>query len=245
MVKLLLTADWHIDAVTAGVPRVDEIDGFVEKLVEVIEKEKIDFFFHLGDFFNPGKMLCSYYTAKMIEIITEISHTDVERIVLIAGNHDVIENSRGATTLSPMVAAFPCHPKIHIFEQPGATLLHVREETIAVLALPYVARACNDPQNLANVLMSVKGSGSTPLVVVGHMTVPGATVGSETKDMARGRDLDMPDLSELKPALVAAGHYHRAQRVGEVVIPGSPFRFTFGERNDENKGYTIVEIEES
>jgi len=67
--------------------------------------------------------------------------------------------------------------------------------------------------------------------------------------MARGRDVDMPldHLAELDPVAVAAGHYHKAQTVKgpgglRIVIPGSPHRFTFGERHDADKGFVVLDL---
>lgn len=248
--KILLTADWHIDAMTAGIARVDELDPFLDELDEVITREQVSHLIHLGDFFNPGGMLCSFYTAKIIESVNRFLDNDwLETITLIAGNHDVIESSRGITTITPVAQAFPCEPRVRVFEQPTAFTLGYEDQRVRGIALPFVARAAYDENRLSGALEGAEKFGKLggwPLIVVGHMTVPGAVVGSETQDMPRGREFDLPtfEIRKLKPSLIANGHYHRAQVVegSDVVIPGSPFRFTFGEKDDKRKGYTIIEL---
>lgn len=253
--KILLTSDWHIDARTAGVPRYEELTIYIEELVRVVLREKVDFIFHLGDFFNPGGMLVPLYTAKIINIVRAFEHqlfgeSACEAMVLIAGNHDTIEDSRGPTVLSPLAAMYQFSDQVHVCERPQAFELVGRGAVrLGVLALPYVARAAYNAVNTASAFENAAKLPDIPLVVIGHQTVPGALLGSETRDMPRGRELELPTeaIAKLKPSLVANGHYHRAQTVSsyglEIVIPGSPQRLTFGERNDTRKGYTIVEIQ--
>jgi DNA repair exonuclease SbcCD nuclease subunit len=247
MTRILLTADWHIDAVTGGLPRVDEIDPFVEELKEAVIREKVSHLIHMGDFFDPGGMLCSFYTEKVIMIVSDLLAVDrLDTITLLAGNHDVIESSRGTTTISPVAAAFSGEPRVQVFEQPSRFVLTTQpDQIIRGLALPYVARAAYREEAFPEAVKGLSELGDYPLIVVGHMTVPGAVLGSESSDMPRGREIDLPvfELSKLRPVFIANGHYHRAQVTeSNVVIPGSPFRFTFGERNDKKKGFTIVEI---
>jgi DNA repair exonuclease SbcCD nuclease subunit len=252
--KILLTSDWHLDARTAGVPRIDELDSYVDEIIRVAIQEKIDFIFHLGDFFNPGTKLVPFYTSKLIRFIQHLDYsTASDGVVLIAGNHDVIEDSRGYTVLSPLKIVFEaCYAPRVVEHTSFFVLTKCNHTSIGVLALPYTARSVDDSQYLKESLIRAKEfvnkKGTGPLIVVGHRTVPGATLGSETKDMSRGRDIDLPFdvFKELNPVLIANGHYHRAQIVSvgshRVVIPGSPYRLTFGERRDKFKGFMVVRI---
>ncbi len=249
--KILLTSDWHIDARTAGVPRINEFSDYIDDLIVAIVSNKVDYVFHLGDFFNPGSMLVPFYTSKVIEFVQKIldCYYEVSAIVLIAGNHDVIEDSRGPTVLSPLKAIYHHSDQVHVFEQPEAYELVGHGSTrLGLLALPYVARSAYNPDKATQAFSEAAKFSHVPLAVIGHQTVPGAIVGSETRDMPRGRDVDLPTdaIAQLNPSLVAMGHYHKAQIVSshglEIIIPGSPQRLTFGERNDKNKGFTIVDI---
>lgn len=261
--KLLLTSDWHLDAVTAGVRRLGEFDAYLEAVIETIEEESIDHVFVLGDYFDPGTMRAHELTALLLEIAGRLAERPVANVVFIAGNHDVVESSEGWTTLSPLVTALKwgfCageSARLHVMQLPGAIVLSNSADgdpSLVVLCLPYVSRAMQSKSGTGGYNVAYPMSDAAqlseklkvPLVVLGHLTVPGAVLGSESKEMARGRDVDLPRLAELNPALVANGHYHRCQIVKcggvDVVIPGSPMRFTFGERDDQQKGFTVVEI---
>jgi len=246
-VKFLVTSDWHLDAVTAGVPRIDEFEGYLAAMCRTVVDEGVAAVLFAGDAFDPGRMLGPLYTRTLIEAAHRLTMAARRKIsVWIAGNHDVIEDSRGVTTLSPLAA--------HSINGRGDLTICVTEKPAAfevgpvtVLCLPYMARAADtDPEAWRRAFARAEDR-TGPLVVLGHMTVPGALLGSESHEMARGRDLDLPvdALARLRPDVVINGHYHKAQVVRgrlDVLVPGSPHRFTFGERHDEAKGFAIVEV---
>lgn len=246
--KILISSDWHLDAVTAGVPRVAELEPYLDAIEEAIETQGIDAAILLGDFFDPGGMRAHELTTILIRAVYRLAGC-VNDIVVVAGNHDVVETSEGWTTLSPLRAAVSAAgdlvADVWVAEQPGFQLCgYGSKKLFGVLALPYVARAA-EKSGLVDeaILDAMRFDG--PLIVAGHMTVPGAILGSESKELARGRDLDFPDISELKPVYAFNGHYHRAQVVDgpvPIVIPGSPWRVTFGEADDADKGFLVVEI---
>jgi exonuclease SbcD len=252
--KILISSDWHLDAITAGVPRVSELDLYLEALEEVIESQEIDAAILGGDYFDPGGMRAHELTALLIEAVGRLARR-LSHLIVIAGNHDVVETSEGWTTLSPLreaIAAFGGMPgacNVKVAEKPGFHLLttpfHIPNR-VGVLALPYTARAVDAQRDLERAVQEASEFGGK-LVVMGHMTVPGASLGSESKEMARGRDLDLPvaTIAELRPRFVFNGHYHRAQVVPgpvPVIIPGSPWRVTFGEAGDVDKGFLVVEV---
>lgn len=247
-----------MDAVTAGRLRLPEFKDYVLKLRGAIQQEKPDLVSIKGDYFDPGGMNAHGLTVELMFAVEGIHRDTFDvggRDVWIPGNHDVIETSEGYTTISPVARAVRggfCHStrKDGIGPDIGPVICErpklIEFPTFYVLALPYVARAVGfDYQDGVDKLFESKRH-DLPVVVMGHLTVPGATLGSESKEMARGRDVDLPNLTKWKPRVVMNGHYHRAQRVKvngyEVIIPGSPMRFNFGEARDGNKGYTIIEF---
>lgn len=249
--KILLTSDWHLDAVTAGFARVDELRAYVRELGRVLEaahaSSPFDAVFFLGDAHDPGGMLASLFTSIVIDAARMFGDWTPEGSIWIAGNHDVIESSRLVTTLSPL-AAVSDRLGARVYELPGFTTIG----RLGVLALPYVSRVTSSTSAYIEALEAAYGAAEAhdgPVGVIGHLTVPGALMGSESREMARGRDVDFPAMrvAALSPVFVANGHYHDAQIVeyGElrVIIPGSPARLTFGERNDGEKGYTVIEVD--
>lgn len=264
--KMLLTSDWHLDAVTAGVPRRPEFENYLADLIAYVTDNDVDVIAVLGDYFDPGKMNGPELTARLLMYAQKLSTAGARRILWIAGNHDVVETSGGFTTISALSTAIAggfCSG--HATEWKGNTKIdrdHARHTvwevprvedfgSYAVLGLPYQARSAYQPALLDMALDEAKvmSAEGIPVIVLGHMTVPGAVVGSESHEMARGRDVDIPlaSLAEIKPVLVANGHYHKAQTVKgpggiHVVIPGSPARFTFGERHDTDKGFVVLDL---
>lgn len=254
--KVLVTTDWHLDAVTAGIERLAEFPGYLEALLRAATEEVVDLVLFLGDAFDPGAMTGPRHTSVLIDAALRLHAAARLGSVWVAGNHDVVETSEGYTTLSPLATCSRLVPGLHVAEVP-TTILWADPDRgkLAILALPYTARAVEMRQGFAGVWAAafeqaaqLSGDG-VPLVVAGHMTVPGAVLGSETREMSRGRDVDFPfdEVAELNPTLVLAGHYHKAQTVRgpggvEVLIPGSPHRFTFGEREDAEKGFLLLEV---
>ena len=245
--KVLATSDWHLDAVTAGVPRLREFGAYLSRVVAAVREEPIDLVLVLGDYFDPGRLNAHELTVRLMEAAAELA--ELAPTVMIAGNHDVVESSGGWTTLSPLVVAARCGlggGRLQAFERPEA----VEVAGVTVLALPYVARSVEMAQGYAGLRSRAfdrAAHAGGPLVVAGHLTVPGAIMGSETREMARGRDVDFPagEVAALKPALVLNGHYHRPQVVRgpvDVVVPGSPHRFTFGEGDADSRGFVVAEV---
>jgi DNA repair exonuclease SbcCD nuclease subunit len=245
-VKILLTSDWHLDAVTAGKPRLSEACEHIEELISVVEREEVDVVAFLGDAFDPGQMLGPVYGDVISRAAGRFARAARMGTIFIAGNHDVIETSEPRSTLSPLAGIQPWVDGLFVAERP---CVHDVGD-VRFLLLPYVSRAATkaspDDLEIALARCSVKARSGKNLVVLSHMTIPGAVMGSESKELSRGRDLDLPSLAELEPDLVANGHYHRHQvmRHGgvDVVIPGSPLRLTFGEAGDRLKGYVVAEV---
>ncbi len=93
--------------------------------------------------------------------------------------------------------------------------------------------------------MFVRANAHRPVeVVLGHLMVEGIGPGSETMDMARGRDVFLP-VEEIRKAwpeaVIVNGHYHEAREFNGVHFPGSLARLT---RSDiaHQPGYLTVEI---
>ena len=244
--KILITSDWHLDWVTAGKPRLEEMCAHIEGLIAVVESQAIDVVAFLGDAFDPGQMLGPVYGDVVSRAAGRFARGARMGTIFLAGNHDVIETSEPRSTLSPLAGIQPWVDGLVVFERPG---VHVIGD-VCFLLLPYVSRAASRGQNGEMVGASMRAvdrrRGKKKLVVLGHMTIPGAVMGSESRELARGRDLDLPSLGELEPDLVVNGHYHRHQVVRhggvDVVIPGSPLRLTFGEAADRRKGYLVAEV---
>lgn len=243
--RICLTSDWHIDAVTAGRRRIDELPAYLDAIAAAAP---FDVILHLGDTFDPGHRMGPRFAWEALHAAKRLRGM-CDHLVWIAGNHDVIETREVFTSISPLRAL----DDVKIAEVPTYHLLGGGDSAFGVLALPYTSRAYASTDAYHDDLGTAFGiaqnfRGKIPQCVIGHLSVPGAIMGSESREMARGRDIDFPaaDVARLKPAFVANGHYHQAQIVKakgvDIIIPGSPHRFTFGERDDDTKGFTVIEL---
>src|SRR5574341_974145 len=233
---LVLVSDVHIDAVTSGVQRFDEVARSISETVKAAAQLKA-FWCFLGDWCNPDSPRAFRSSAHAVAVAAELQRQGSKSIWL-AGNHDVVEDGKGTTTLSPLREAASVFTDVTVCERPS---LHVfEEERIAFWCLPYAARVGHyDADKFVRTY--ARSTDGYENVVLGHLTLQGIEPGSETKDMARGRDMDWPleAIRECLPdAKVFGGHYHRRQEFAGVQIVGSIARFRHDEEGHE-PGYLV------
>jgi exonuclease SbcD len=253
-VKLLITSDWHIDAKTGGVVRYPELCNFFTKLEDYIIDNRIDIMCNLGDYFDPGKLWDLQNSARLIEHAVRLNNSCELGSIWITGNHDVVNHTEGSTCLTPLESAkraygyhadsFNKVNQLHIVQTPD--VIRVEGCSLSFLCLPYPISARMDDYNKQVQDAFSQCDGKTT-VVLSHLNIEGAQIGSESQEMAKGIDISLPidRLKALNPLLIFNGHYHKPQTIKktdlEIHIPGSPLRFTFGEKDDE-KGFILVEI---
>jgi DNA repair exonuclease SbcCD nuclease subunit len=238
--KIAITADWHLDAVTLGVLRYKDLTDALSEMLEIIAQEKVQAFVFMGDLCNPDRgartlraMTTASKVAKSLERMSVPSYW-------IPGNHDVVDSNEIITTLSPL-SAFA-----EVFEKPEIV---VPSKYTKLMFLPYMSKMVQDQLALNRwveeecVLGSA--SGKKTLVMFSHSTsVEGAKDGTETSHMPRGKGQELP-LAVLKRhgVMVFNGHYHTGQTTDSGVhIPGALGRFDFGEQANA-PGFMIVEVE--
>ncbi len=104
--KLLITGDLHLDAVTAGNPRLHEVREAFGQVIARVRKERIDAVLFLGDLCNPdrGSRSLRAVTAGIEMFRTLVQQTGCA-VVMVAGNHDVVQDGSGLTSLSPIRVA--------------------------------------------------------------------------------------------------------------------------------------------
>ena len=246
--KLLITSDWHADARTLGLPRFDDIDQAARATVQAAIDNRVDAYCFLGDLCDPDAGSSVFRSVELaMSVALTLSQKGIPSI-WIAGNHCVIEDGSGDTVLSPLRPLAKEDPTIKLFERPGTIAIETESEHVTLVALPLTATS--HPYEPAEFVKSiVMGEANGPVIVLGHLTVPGVQPGEETTDMPRGREITFPrehfPASE-KHVHLFNGHYHRQQThelpgFRPVHIPGAPARFTFGDEQHV-PGYLIVEV---
>lgn len=245
--KILTTSDWHLDASTAGFARFSDLCAAVDQTVETAIKERVDLYLFLGDLCDPDGNRAPRCVAKAIQAAQLLRNKMITSRWLV-GNHDVIEDGSGTSTLSPLAAASTAvghsdgSPSwVAVVDRPAIEQI----DGVTFLWLPFVPR-CAGYEAAEEVKTAVlqDEAAERGVVVAGHLSIVGQTPGSESQELARGRDLWLPTgaIRERWPrALVLNGHYHRAQKDPRgVLIPGALARLTFGEE-DHEPGFFIVD----
>lgn len=230
--KFLFTSDWHLDHVTDGHLRFDEVSNAIDHSLRVATEEQVDVYCFAGDLTDPDGFASYRAQAKAQSVATELDNRG-KKSIWIAGNHDVVEDGFGTTVLSSLAASGRCK----VFERPD--YLELTKET-SLIVLPFTPRShAYEPamfiRQLGAKLPAAKRT-SRGILVVGHLGLNGITPGSETNEMPRGREVTWPldELTKWFPnATLVGGHYHKAQEYKGVNIIGSLARLTHGESSHE------------
>lgn len=264
MIRILCTSDWHLDTVTAGLVRFDDLCCAVGETITAAVEQKCDLYLFLGDLCDPDAARAGRCVSVAIRAARQLWFEHGIPSRWLVGNHDVIDDGNGGSTLEPLSAAseiaFACRrsmpdglPSLEpfvVYSRPTAELLalpthHDTIERIRIVALPYTPRvAAYDPIEFVK---NVSNSPAViPHVVMAHLNVPGVLPASETHEMPRGRDVWLPDevIAETygEKRVVLNGHYHQHQITPSgVIIPGALDRLTFGEA-DNMPGFLVVEV---
>lgn len=239
MIKLVISSDWHVDHVTSGVSRYDEIERAVMRSVEDACAREVDAYLFLGDLCDADAGMVSYRCVELLLRAALRCYASKIRFIAVAGNHDVLEDGSGETTLTPLRALDL--EGIHLFERPGLLSIEDASGEWEFVALPFTASAHPyiPGEEIADLL------GDRPTIVAGHLSIPGVIPGEETHEMPRGREVTFPTAEVRANPNVRAmfnGHYHRRQTTADGIhIPGSLARLTFGEQ-DHTPGYLYAEI---
>lgn len=227
--RVVITSDWHFDAVTHGVRRASHIERAVCEILESVDGGAFVF---AGDLCDPG-VRAPRAMAKMLELATRRLRGSEQ--IWVAGNHDVVADGDGTTVLDVLESLDL--PAVEVVKRPGLVKM---PSGLCIAAFPFVERALMyDPVEEVRRM----AAGGVPDLVVGHLDVPGALLRSETYEMARGGRMVLPVeaiRSEWGDVPVVNGHYH-AQQVtpDEVCIPGSPVRLSFSEAGN-SPGYLMA-----
>jgi DNA repair exonuclease SbcCD nuclease subunit len=258
-VKILATSDWHGDHITQGVRRFDELQTAVREIVDIAIEEEVDAFIFGGDLCDPDSGSCVFRVVRMaLEAANRLNDARIPNYWLV-GNHDVIEDGSGDTTLDPLLALQCEGLDTKVIRDPelfSHSMIRKSHE-YAFLALPFTPTTRNyDAAKWVTEKLAPNKTGEhrvsfgKGIIVLGHLSVPGVQPGEETTEMPRGRDVEFPIQaladSGRPIACVIHGHYHRQQtlelpHIGKCFIPGSLAQLTFSEEGKQS-GFGIIEL---
>lgn len=232
--KAVVFSDAHLDAMTCGQSRFADVSAACEYIVDYAvaqEANKLIFCGDLADDDSPRVHACVAELARWIN-----KARGATEFVIVAGNHDVVEDGDGSTIYDAILELEGGHVETCV--EPSTFELWSGTQAIA---LPFAARGRNyDPAKfIENYPMP-----SPPAVVFGHLNLKGATQhGSESKEFLRGRDVFWPieELRKRFPGIViVAGHYHEGRELDGVHIVGSPAVFTFGDEERHKPCFLVL-----
>lgn len=236
--KVVISSDWHPDHVTHGVSRFAEVRDAAHATVDRAIEEGAGLYVFCGDLCNPDRGSSVFRCVELaIEIAMRLSLKNIKS-AWIAGNHDVIEDGTGDTTLSPMRAFASASRAVRVFERPGVFRVDGRDPTddVDLIALPFSATSHAYDVEAAIVDAAARPNADPrKTIIASHLNIAGVLPGEESAEMARGREIWLPVETATKAAKhVVNGHYHRRQRTKDGVwIPGSLACFTFGEEGNQ------------
>ena len=237
--KILACSDFHMDWVTDGVERFEELERSANEVVDCAIEEEVDLFLFLGDLCNPGTSRAHRAVASASHCARRLTQAGIQSMWL-SGNHDVAEDGHGTSTVGSLGdlthARAVVEPRCDIHGQ------------AYVISLPFTPRSHQyDPAEFVAKVIANLGQGQIemPVIVMGHLNIEGIGPGSEADEFARGRNVFFPsaavgELMARYNVLALNGHYHGPQTFGEVVIPGALGRLTHGEEKN-TPGFIIAE----
>jgi len=239
--KILCISDLHLDWVTQGVSRYEEIAMHLDTVLSSVAASGADLVIFTGDMCDPDTGPVVFRALRtMMNFAVQLSDMGTP-VFFLAGNHDVIEDGTGTTTLSPLVPL--TGEQFEVFEHPTEIEFGLNGKEYLFVALPFTATSHTyDPVKF---MPKTKGD-YDKVIVLSHLTVPGIVPGEEVTEMPRGRDVLFPVDHCGAVDLVIQGHYHRRQLFElpggvPMQVVGSMVNLTFGEK-DNKPGFIIVEI---
>lgn len=212
MANILIIGDPHLKPSSISL-----VERFLSWILDTIRTQKPDLVVILGDVFHTHNVVRSeimFMITKYLEEALElVPHT------ILVGNHDM-SHPKVPDIHAWIPFAFPRWPNLHIVDQAnGCEDLYY---------IPYI----DDPTVFQSTLDKAMRHQETNIIFC-HQTFRGADFGFiKTKEGAPvPTDYD---------GLIVAGHIHKAQQLGPVWYPGTPFAQESTD-HDETKGIYLLD----
>jgi exonuclease SbcD len=253
--RLLHTADWHLGARLIERDRLAEHAAFLDWLIGVLQKERVDALLISGDVFDaanpPQDAVALYY-----DFIRRLADLKTVKTVITGGNHD---SAMQLNAPRDLLRRFD----VHVFGHAGANVVDLGG--VVVAAVPFLrerdlrqavageatgdvqaqVRAAIQAHYAQQLTAALEVAGNRPLIAMGHLTA----LGTMTSDSER--DIHIGNLGAVGADVFAGfhyaalGHLHRPQRVAgreDLRYSGSPIPLSFSEAGDQ-KSVVMIEVE--
>lgn len=250
--KLLHFADIHVgmlnysklDPQTGLESRLLDFFAVMDKIVDRAIKEDVDALIFAGDAYktrDPSPTQQRGFAEKL----NRVSKAGIPT-VMVVGNHDT-PNAQGKANTLDIYSSLEIN-NVTVSREPELLNIKTKSGNLQVITAPWLQKS--DFKELGDKLpaMYSKLNKDEVAILVGHLEVEGASMGSE-KGLAIINDVTVPLslLTDKRISYVALGHIHKHQNLNPsnnppVIYSGSPERIDFGEAK-EDKGFIILNID--
>lgn len=258
MIRILHTADWHLGQTFFGYDRTQEHEHFLDWLVGVLTKNKIDVLIVAGDVFdvsNPSAASQRMFYRFIHRVTTENPRL---QLVVVVSNHDSVTRLESPL---PLLQEMRTEIKGIVRKQNGkidyehllVELKNAAGEVEALcLAVPFlrqgdypVVETEGNPyaegvkELYARLLKYAlkKRTDGQALVAVGHLLATGSEIAEKDHSeriIIGGLESVSPESFPEQIVYTALGHIHKAQRVSgreNIRYAGSPLPMSFAEKH--------------
>ncbi len=270
--RILHCSDLHIGVENYG--RIDPDTGlstrlgdFLASLDEVVEHaltESVDLVLLAGDVYK-GRDPSQTHQREFAKRLTRLATAGIPSFILV-GNHDL----PNAVSRANAVEIFPTLqvPNVYVGDSLQTYTIPTPAGPLQILAVPWprrgrvlsredsrglsieeIRKEIEDRMTAAIEERARHLDPEVPAILTGHVTINGATVGTE-RSMMLGQDHVLLASAVHRPQLdyVALGHIHKHQVLRQespmVVYSGSLQRVDFSEE-DDHKGFCVVDLDPS
>ncbi len=268
--RILHFSDLHIGVENYG--RTDPATGFSTRLVDFLDafdelveyalSDNIDLVLLAGDAYK-GRDPSQTHQREFAKRLARLSAAGISTFLLV-GNHDLPNSPSRATA----VDIFPTLtvPNVYVGNSLQNYLVPTKAGPLQVLAVPWPRRSgilsreesrgltidevraeVQDRMTQTIQLRAQQLDPNLPALLAGHVTVNGATVGTE-RSMMLGQDHVLLAGNVAQPQLdyVALGHIHKHQVLRReapvMAYSGSLQRVDFSEEGDD-KGFCVLDLD--
>ncbi len=236
--KILHTSDWHLGSILMSQSREDEHKKFLNWLIEIIKREKIDLLLIAGDIFDTATP--PIYAQKLyFNFLYELSKSDCKECVILAGNHDSPHLLASSKEILSLLSIKVVEREGEAIEFDDFILLavpYLREKTISsfISNQSYKESETKYIQAIKNHYLSLHKKyekTNKKIFSSGHLSVTGA------KKSDSERELYIGNLSTINSSFFEElfdytflGHFHKAQKIGKNIrYSGSVIPLSFKE----------------
>ncbi|MEL7147775.1 MAG: exonuclease SbcCD subunit D C-terminal domain-containing protein [Bacteroidota bacterium] len=266
--KILHTADWHLGHRLHEHHQQEEQQQFLDWLLALIDKEKIDVLLISGDVYDTG--VPSTQSQKMYyDFLIALQQTHCSEAVITGGNHDAPGTINAPKEL---LSALSVHVVGKATEEVKDEVfqLKVREESLVVAAVPYlrdqdIRRAIkgesfdeiterykkalvNHYDEVAAYCQAIPNENG-PTIAMGHLFAVGGSISDSEQQIYVGNlgHIGADDFPETFD-YIALGHLHKPQIVGgneKIRYSGSPVMLSFSEAGSDKQVLILETAEKS